>query len=84
MNPMSHKARVSGQYKFLLNGKAYVVARDDHGRTGFTALHEKGHLATAACMVNVLGYAALHRHLPEHHAIYMAKARSLRTKGTWL
>lgn len=51
---------------------------------GFTRLHDKGHVHTRAAIAGILRHAATHRHLPEHHAIYIEKVRKLRKHGTWL
>ncbi|MBX5001850.1 hypothetical protein HJB72_28420 [Rhizobium lentis] len=79
MNPVSHTARTR---RFEKGG--IVALKDEHAKTGFTLLHDKGHLTTKAAIANCLRHAAAHRHLPEHHAIFIEKVRQLRKRGTWL
>lgn len=81
MNPISHKARTR-RHGFSVPG--CMVLKDEDGRTGFTRLHDKGHLTARAAHANVLSHAARSRHLPADHAIYMQRAKDLRKRGTWL
>jgi hypothetical protein len=79
MNPISHKARTS-HYK---QWPGFSVAKDSQGITGFTRLHDNGHVIPQAAIASILHIASFHRGMPEHHAIYMEKVRKLRKYGTW-
>ena len=74
--------RARANRRFRLDG--FFISKDEQGRTGFTRLHEKGHVHTRAAIANVLRHAAAHRHIPRDHAIFIDRARQLRKRGTWL
>lgn len=63
--------------------RGFDVLRDSFGILGVTQKHENGHAIPSAAHANVLRMASFHRGMPEHHAIYMAKAKALRRFGTW-
>lgn len=81
---LHQKAR---QPRLRLDG--FHVSKDEEGRTGFTRIHEKGHLHTRAAIARVLGYAADARRMTPpwrgfDHAAYIDRVRQLRKRGTWL
>jgi hypothetical protein len=78
--PIHQAART--RIRFRLDG--FLVAKDEHGHTGFTRLHDNGHVHTRAAIANVLRHAAAARHIPSDHAHFLEKARQLRKYGTWL
>ena len=63
--------------------RGYMVMRDSVGILGVTQKHDNGHATPNAAHASVLLMASFHREMPEHHAIYMAKAVALRKFGTW-
>lgn len=56
------------------------------GTTGglyFTRFDRRGHLVPAACHANVMQHAAASRQNRDDHTACLAKAKALRTRGTW-
>lgn len=80
MNPFSHLARTNRRHDF----GNYMAMKDSKGIMGFTKKHDKGHSIPQAAIASILHIASFHRHLPDHHKIYMEKVRKLRKYGTWM
>lgn len=61
-----------------------VSVGGQRGGFWFTRLHAAGHLASGAAHACVLGHASASRRIPADHQHFMAKAKALRQRGTWL